>query len=120
MPGESEQTVIEVKIIDVDRFVFRRPNRERMEISDGNTAERIAFDTKIAFQIVLRRIIQHNFMTDRQQNWPMKKNQQHEGDREANQDPTPKPPLTPRVCLIILGHRATLLPAMPQSKGQIP
>ena len=39
----------------------------------------------------------------------MKKDQQCDANGQAGDHATPKPPVTPRLCLIVLGHGATLL-----------
>ena len=48
MSRKSKPTEIEVEIIDIDRFIFGRANRKRMEIPDRDTAERISLDTEIS------------------------------------------------------------------------
>ena len=51
MSRKPEQTVIKIEIIDVDRFILRRTNRERVEIADRDATERIPFDAKVSLQI---------------------------------------------------------------------
>ncbi len=46
----------------------------------------------------------------------MKKDQQCDANNQAGDHATPKPPVTPRLCLIVLGHGATLLPLCPRAK----
>jgi hypothetical protein len=48
MSRKPEQTIIKVEIIDINRFIFRRTNRKRVEIPDRDAAERISFDPKIS------------------------------------------------------------------------
>jgi hypothetical protein len=90
-----------------------------MKIPDRDAPERISFNAKISLEIVFCRIIQHDFSADRQQNWPMEKNQKDEADREANHHATPNSPVTPRLCLMMLGHGAESIAASPQSKEQM-
>jgi hypothetical protein len=59
---------------------------------------------------VFCRVVQRDFSANRQQNWPMKKDQQYDANNQAGDHATPKPPVTPLLCLIVLGHGATLLP----------
>jgi hypothetical protein len=59
---------------------------------------------------VFGRVVQHKFSADRQQDRPMKKDQQCDANNQGGDHATPKPPVTPRLCLIVLGHGATLLP----------
>src|SRR4029077_12029237 len=92
---EPEQTVIKVKIIDINRFIFRRPNRERVKIPNRNAAERISLNPEISLQIFLCRIIQHDFSPDRQQNWPMKNEKEPHAYREANHHSPPDVSVTP-------------------------
>ena len=46
----------------------------------------------------------------------MKKDQQCDAYKQAGDHATPKPPVTPRLCLIVLGHGATLLLLCPRAK----
>jgi hypothetical protein len=46
----------------------------------------------------------------------MNKDQQCNANNQAGDHATPKPPVTPRLCLIVLGHGATLLPLCPRAK----
>jgi hypothetical protein len=46
----------------------------------------------------------------------MKKDQQCDAKKQAGDHATPKPPVTPRLCLIVLGHGATLLPLRYRAK----
>ena len=48
----------------------------------------------------------------------MKKDQQCDANSQAGDHATPKPPVTPRLCLIVLGHGATLLPLCPRAKSK--
>ena len=48
----------------------------------------------------------------------MKKDQQCDANNQAGDHATPKPPVTPRLCLIVLGHGATLLPLCPRAKSK--
>jgi hypothetical protein len=60
--------------------------------------------------------LQHNFPADCQQNWPMKNDQKRDANNQTGDHATPKPPVTPRLCLIVLGHKATLLPECRRAK----
>jgi hypothetical protein len=60
--------------------------------------------------------LQHNFPADCQQNWPMKNDQKRDANNQTGDHATPKPPVTPRLCLIVLGHKATLLPVCRRAK----
>jgi hypothetical protein len=40
----------------------------------------------------------------------MKHDQERDANNQAGDHATPKPPMVPRLCLIVLGHRAILLP----------
>jgi hypothetical protein len=53
-----------------------------------------------------------------QQNWPMKNEKERDANKQAGDHATPKPPVTPRLYLIILGHRAILLPLCRRAKGK--
>ena len=64
------------------------------------------------------RVVQHNSPADRQQDWPMNKDQQCDANNQTGDHATPKPPVTPRLCLIVLGHAATLLPLCPRAKSK--
>jgi hypothetical protein len=48
----------------------------------------------------------------------MNKDQQRNANNQAGDHATPKPPVTPRLCLIVLGHAATLLPLSPGAKSK--
>src|SRR3954453_1441409 len=61
---KSQQTVIKVEIIDIDRFIFRRTNRKRMKIPNRDAAERISFNAKVRLQIFVCGITEHNSSTD--------------------------------------------------------
>jgi hypothetical protein len=67
---------------------------------------------------VFRRVVEHNPPADCQQDWPMNKDQQSDKNKQAADHATPKPPVTPRLCLIVLGHGATLLPLCPGAKSK--
>ena len=120
MSRKPEQTVIKVEIIDINRFDSRRTNRERVKIADCDAAERIPFNAEVSLQIFLCGITQHNLPADRQQNWPMKNDREPHAYREANHHPAPDVPVASFPGLIALGHGATLLPAVSQSKAQMP
>jgi hypothetical protein len=67
---------------------------------------------------VFCRVLSTNFPADCQQDWPMKKDQQCDANKQAGDHATPKPPVTPRLCLIVLGHGATLLPLCRRAKSK--
>ena len=46
----------------------------------------------------------------------MKNDQECDANKKAGDHATPKPPVTPRLCLIDLGHRTILLPVCPRAK----
>jgi hypothetical protein len=46
----------------------------------------------------------------------MKNDQERQEDQKAGDHATPNPPVTPRLCLIFLGHEAILLPVCPGAK----
>ena len=48
----------------------------------------------------------------------MKNAQKRHEDEKAGDHATPKPPVTPRLCLIVLGHKAILLPLRLRAKGK--
>jgi hypothetical protein len=116
MSRKPEQTVIKVEIIDINRFDSRRTNRKRVEIPDRDAAERIPFNAKIRLQVFACGITEHNSSTDCEQNWPMKNDQERHEDEKAGDHATPKPPVTPRLCLIVLGHGTILLPVCHRAK----
>jgi hypothetical protein len=48
----------------------------------------------------------------------MKNDQECKANNQAGDHPAPKPPpVTPRLCLIVLGHRPILLPVCHRAKG---
>ena len=116
MSRKPEQTVIKVEIIDINRFDSRRTNRERVKIADCDAAERIPFDAKVSLQIFVCGITDHNSSTNCEQNWPMKNDQECDANKQAGYHATPKPPVTPRLRLIVLGHGAILLPVCRRAK----
>jgi hypothetical protein len=61
---ESKQTVINVQIVDIDRFNVCRSNGKRVEIPDGQIAKRIAFETKIGLQVFSGGVTQYNLPAD--------------------------------------------------------
>jgi hypothetical protein len=84
-----------------------------MEVPDYYMPEWIPFDTKISLQIFLCSIAQHNFSADSEQNWTMKNDQKRHANSRAGHDTAPQSPVPPRLYLIVLGHRASLLPPRP-------
>ena len=116
MSRVTKQAVIKVEIVDINRFDSRRTNRERMKIADCDAAERVPFDAKVSLQIFVCGITEHNSSTDCEQDRPMKNEQKRHEDEKAGDHATPKPPVTPRLCLIILGHEAILLPVCRRAK----
>jgi hypothetical protein len=54
---------------------------------------------------------------DPQQDRPVKNNQEHRAYGKADPHTAPKP-VTPRLCLMVLGHGAILLPLRPRGKGK--
>jgi hypothetical protein len=87
-----------------------------VKIADCDAAERISFDAKVSLQVFVCGITEHNSSTDCQQNWPMKNHQERHEDEKAGDHATPKPPVTPRLCLIVLGHGTILLPVGRRAK----
>ena len=91
-----------------------------MNISKRQIAEKIPFQTKIDLQILVASVPKADLPGCGQQNWPMKNDQEPRAYREANHQPAPDVPVASFLGLIALSHRATLLPAMSQSKDQMP
>jgi hypothetical protein len=88
-----------------------------MKIPNRYVAKRISFDPEISLQIFLCGVTQHNRPSDCEQNRPMKNDQECKANNQAGHHAAPKPPpVTPRLCLIVLGHRAILLPVWPGAK----
>jgi hypothetical protein len=81
-----------------------------MKISRRKTGKGIAFEAEIDLQVFSAGVSERNLSPDCQQNWPVQNQQEHYPDTQPGHHATPNPPVTPRVCLIVLGHGATLLP----------
>src|SRR4029077_21234894 len=116
MSSVSKQTVIKIEIIDIDRFIFGRTNRKRVKIPNRYVAKRISSYPEISLEIVLCRLVQPYSSADCQQDWSMKKDEQYDANKQDGGHATPKPLVTPRLCLIVLGHGATLLPLCRRAK----
>jgi hypothetical protein len=78
--------------------------------------ERIAFETEIDLQVLLGRVAQRDLPPHRHQDWPMKKDQKHHANSQAGHHAAPQAPVPPRLCLIMLGHNAILLPPCHRAK----
>jgi hypothetical protein len=48
----------------------------------------------------------------------MKNDQERDANNQAGDHATPNPPVTPRLCLIVLGHGAILLPTRQRAKSK--
>src|SRR5437867_12505969 len=97
MARESEQAVIDVQRIHVDGFDRGRPRRHRVKIANSQIAERISFETKIDLQVLFASVPERNLADDRQQNWPMKNDQEPHAYGEANNHVAPKVPVSLRL-----------------------
>src|SRR5215831_19609318 len=95
MTRKSEQAVIDIQRIHVDRFDRRWPDRHRVKISDGQITERIAFESEIHLQVLFRSVANREVPNGGQQNWSMKNDQKSHACRDANHHPSPDVPVTP-------------------------
>ena len=120
MPHEPKQAVIEIQRIDIDRFDSGRPRGDRVKISNRQIAERISFKAKIRLQVFFAGIPNRDLPDYRQQNWPMKNDQEPHASREANHHTTPDVPVALALRLIVLGHRAILFPLGNGAKSKCP
>jgi hypothetical protein len=115
---EAEQAEVDVQRIHVDGLDRRWPGRHCVKISDGQIAERIAFEAEIHLQVLFRGVPNREVADCGQQNWPMKNDQESHAYREANHHPPPNAPLTPAFRLIVIGHKTILLPLRLGGKGK--
>jgi hypothetical protein len=63
-------------------------------------------------------IPQRDLPKNGQQNWPMKNDEETHANREANHHATRDPPVAPALWLIVIGHKAILLPLHSVAKGK--
>ncbi len=110
VPHATNSIVINMQLVDVDRLNRRRSSWERMDISRRKTGKGIAFEAEIDLQVFSAGVSERNLPPYCQQNWPVQNQQEHYADTQPGHHTTPNPPVTTRVCLIVFGHRATLLP----------
>jgi hypothetical protein len=82
--------------------------------------ERIAFQTKIDFQILSGSVPQCDLPTDCQQNRAMKNDQERHARSEADQNTMPNPTGAPHLFLIVFGHQTDCSATFCESKYQIP
>ena len=95
MPYKSEQTEIEIEIIDINRFIIRRSCRKCVQISHCKSPKWIAFDTKIRFEVLPGCVSKCLLPHHSSQNRAVQDDQEADGNRDANHHATPDVPVAP-------------------------
>src|SRR6059036_3847525 len=116
MPRKAKQVVIDIELVDIDRFYGRRSGREGVKVSCSEMTERIAFETEVDLQVLFGRVTQRNLPPHCHQNWPVENNQERRAYNNAGHHTPPRLPMAPRLCVIVLGHGAILLPPRCRAK----
>jgi hypothetical protein len=116
MPRESEQIVINIQVVDINRFDPGCPGRYGAKVSYSEITERIAFQTKIDFQILSGSVPKYDLPFDCQQNGTMKNDQERHARSEADQHTMPNPTGVPHLFLIVFGHHSDCIAALLESK----
>ena len=76
MPQKREQSVIDPRKIDIDRFDIAWSSRRRMQISNREVGENAALESEFNFQILFCRGMKGNLADEILQQRPMKNQQQ--------------------------------------------
>ena len=111
MPPETKHIVIDMQLVDVDRFNRRWPSRERVKIPCCETGKHIPFENEIDLEVRFRRIPKRNLPADCVQNWSMKNNHERRAYSEADQQTMPNPTVASHLFVIVFGHYSDCIAA---------